>query len=129
MASVNTPSSATPSAFKPGAANGPATGDVERQMEAVRKDIAELTKQVGDLMDQAKDSALEQVKGQARRAKASVDSALSDASDKGREAVDAVRDVADTFGEALEDSLQRRPYATLALAAGLGFLFGATWRR
>jgi ElaB/YqjD/DUF883 family membrane-anchored ribosome-binding protein len=80
-------------------------------------------------MNQTKDSALEQVKGQARRAKASVDSALSDAQDKGREAVDAVRDVADTFGDALEDSLQRRPYATLALAAGIGFLFGATWRR
>ena len=77
----------------------------------------------------AQQSDVDQVKGQARRAKASVDSALSDATDKGRAAVDAVRDVADTFGEALEDSLQRRPYATLALAAGIGFLFGATWRR
>ena len=70
-----------------------------------------------------------QVKTQARRAKAAADSALSDANATGREAVDAFRDVADTFGEAIEDSLKRRPYATLAIVAGIGFLFGAAWRR
>ena len=47
----------------------------------------------------------------------------------GREAVDAFRDVADTFGDAVEDSLKRRPYATLAVVAGIGFLFGAAWKR
>jgi ElaB/YqjD/DUF883 family membrane-anchored ribosome-binding protein len=76
-----------------------------------------------------KDDAMAQVKGQARRAKASVDSAFSDMQDKGRETVDAFRDVADTFGDAVEDSLKKRPYATLAIVAGLGFLFGAAWRR
>ena len=44
-------------------------------------------------------------------------------------APDAFRDVADTFGDAIEDSLKRRPYATLAMVAGIGFLFGAAWRR
>jgi hypothetical protein len=43
--------------------------------------------------------------------------------------MDAFRDVADTFGDAMEDSLRRRPYATLAVVAGIGFLFGAAWRR
>ena len=57
------------------------------------------------------------------------DSALSGAKEAGREAVDAFRDVADTFGDALDDSLKRRPYATLAMVAGIGFLFGAAWRR
>jgi ElaB/YqjD/DUF883 family membrane-anchored ribosome-binding protein len=41
----------------------------------------------------------------------------------------AMRDVSDNFIEALDDSLKNRPYATLAIVAGLGFLFGATWRR
>jgi len=39
------------------------------------------------------------------------------------------RDVADTFGDAVEDSLKRRPYATLAMVAGIGFLVGTAWRR
>ena len=68
-----------------------------------------------------------QVKTQVRRAQDAASSALSDAQATGKEAVDAFRDVADTFGDAIDDSLKRRPYATLAVAAGIGFLFGAAW--
>jgi ElaB/YqjD/DUF883 family membrane-anchored ribosome-binding protein len=84
---------------------------------------------MSDLASEAKDDTMAQVKSQVRSAKAQVDSAISGAQESGREAVDAFRDVADTFGDALEDSLKRRPYATLAIAAGIGFLFGAAWRR
>ena len=54
---------------------------------------------------------------------------VSDAGDKGREAVDAVREVGDNMAHAIDESLKTRPYTTLALAVGIGFLFGATWRR
>ena len=53
--------------------------------------------------------------GQAR----AIDGLLSEASDRGQEAVDAVRDVAEDFSETLEDSMQRRPLTTLALAVPL----------
>jgi ElaB/YqjD/DUF883 family membrane-anchored ribosome-binding protein len=119
--------SSSSSAAKSG--NGTTTTDVEQQLEVLRDDIAELTQQVSNLLNQTKDSAMAQVKSQAQRARASVDGALSDMQDKGRETVDAFRDVADTFGDAVDDSLKRRPYATLAIVAGLGFLFGAAWRR
>ena len=119
--------SSSASAAKSG--NGTTTADVEQQLEVLRDDIAELTQQVSNLLNQTKDSAMAQVKSQAQRARASVDGALSDMQDKGRETVDAFRDVADTFGDAVDDSLKRRPYATLAIVAGLGFLFGAAWRR
>lgn len=109
--------------------NGTTTADVEQQLETIRSDIVQLTQQVADLIGQKRDEAMAQVKGQARRAKASVDTAVSDVSEKGQEAIDAVRDVADTLGEAVEDSLRRRPYATLAMVAGVAFLFGAAWRR
>lgn len=109
--------------------NGTTPADVEKQLETIRDDITELTHQVADLISQAKDDAMAQVKGQARRAKQTADSVLSDATATGRDAVDAFREVADTFGDAVEDSLKRRPYATLAIAAGIGFLFGAAWRR
>jgi ElaB/YqjD/DUF883 family membrane-anchored ribosome-binding protein len=109
--------------------NGTTPADVEKQLETIREDISQLTKQMADLIGQAKDDAMAQMKGQARRAKAQADSLLSDAKETGREAVDAFRDVADTFGDAIDDSLKRRPYATLAMVAGIGFLFGAAWRR
>jgi len=117
------------SAAKAGATNGTTPADIEKQIETIRDDISELTQQVADLIAQAKDNAMAQVKGQARRAKAQADSMLSDVKEGGREAVDAFREVADTFGDAMEDSLKRRPYATLAVVAGIGFLFGAAWRR
>src|SRR4030095_16424661 len=120
---------ATASAPPSRTTNGTTPADVAKQLETLRDDISELTHQVADLVSQAKDSPMAQVREQTRRAKASVDSAISDASATGREAVDAFRDVADTFGEAVENSLKRRPYATLALVAAIGFLFGAAWRR
>lgn len=110
-------------------ANGTTPGDIEKQLETIRDDISQLTTQVADLISQTKDDAMAQVRSQVRGAKAQADSMLSDAKEQGREAVDAFRDVADTFGEAVEDSLKRRPYATLAVVAGIGFLFGAAWRR
>ena len=119
--------SSSASAAKSG--NGVTPSDIEDQMRVIRDDISELTQQMADLIDQTKDEAMAQVKTQARRAKATADSALSDMQDKGRETVDAFREVADTFGDAIDDSLKRRPYATLAIVAGLGFLLGAAWRR
>jgi ElaB/YqjD/DUF883 family membrane-anchored ribosome-binding protein len=123
-------STATPaSAARGTSTNGTAPADIERQLEILRNDISALTQKVSDLASEAKDDTMAQVKSQVRSAKAQVDSAISGAQESGREAVDAFRDVADTFGDALEDSLKRRPYATLAIAAGIGFLFGAAWRR
>ena len=54
---------------------------------------------------------------------------LAAAGAKGREAAGAVREVSDHFVEALDESIRTRPYTTLAMVAGLAFLFGATWRR
>ncbi len=119
---------ATSSASAPRQSNGTTPADVEKQLDVLRGDIAELTEQMADLVTHIKDDTMAQVKSQARRAKASVDSAFGDIQDKGRETVDAFREVADTFGDAVEDSLKRRPYATLAIVAGIGFLFGAAWR-
>ena len=109
--------------------NGTTPGDVEKQIETIRADIAQLNQPVADLVSQAKDNTMAQVKSQVRNVKAQAESVISDAKESGREAIDAFRDVADTFGDAVDDSLKRRPYATLAMVAGIGFLFGAAWRR
>ena len=96
--------------------------DVQEDLEALRADIARLTSQIADLLT-AKGNVAWQ------KAKSSVGGVLSDAETKGEEAVDAVREVRDNVVGAIDESLKQRPYTTLALAVGLGFLFGATWRR
>jgi ElaB/YqjD/DUF883 family membrane-anchored ribosome-binding protein len=118
-----------PTAAKASATGGTTPADVERQLDTIRKDVSELTRQMADLTAYTKDSPMEQVKDQVRRAQAAANSAISDAQATGKDAVDAFREVADTFGDALDDSLKHRPYATLAMAAGIGFLLGAVWRR
>jgi ElaB/YqjD/DUF883 family membrane-anchored ribosome-binding protein len=75
-----------------------------------------------------------------RDTKASVESVIADAGEKGQqalnyagkkgqEAMNNVRGVGDTLAVAIEKSVTTRPYTTLALAVAAGFLFGATWRR
>jgi ElaB/YqjD/DUF883 family membrane-anchored ribosome-binding protein len=63
-----------------------------------------------------------------RKAKSSVAHAISEAESKGQEAVGAVREVGDNIAGAIDSSLETRPYTTLSLALGMGFLFGAIWR-
>ena len=105
-----------------GKAASAASGDIESDLQALREDFGRLAEQVGDILS-SKGSAAWQ------RAKTSVDGVLADAQDKGRDAAGAVREVSDNFVGAIDDSLKTRPYTTLAIVAGLGFLFGATWRR
>jgi ElaB/YqjD/DUF883 family membrane-anchored ribosome-binding protein len=57
-----------------------------------------------------------------------VRSVVSDAQDKGREAVKAVGEVGDNVANAIDKSLEKRPYTTLALAVGVGFILGAMWK-
>jgi ElaB/YqjD/DUF883 family membrane-anchored ribosome-binding protein len=99
-----------------------ASSDIQKDLQALRDDFGRLAEQV---------SAIFSSKGNAawQRAKTGVDGVMSEAQAKGHEAVGAVREVSDNFVEAIDQSIKERPYATLAIAAALGFLFGATWRR
>ena len=103
--------------------------EIQHDLQVVRDDLSRLAQQVASLLGVTGGQALRDVKAQMSRAKQSLDGVLSDASEKGTEAVDTVRESADTALEALEDAVRQRPFATLAIAVGLGFLFGASWRR
>lgn len=105
-----------------GDAASAASGDIQKDVQALRDDFSRLAEQVGDILSSRGNAAWQ-------RAKTSVDGVVSDAQDKGREAMGAMRDVSDNFVDAVDESIKNRPYATLAIVAGLGFLFGATWRR
>jgi ElaB/YqjD/DUF883 family membrane-anchored ribosome-binding protein len=99
-----------------------ASDDIASDLQALRDDFGRLAEQVADIVADKGGKAW-------RRARGSVDHVVSDAQDKGREAVGAMRDVSDNFVEAIDESIAKRPYTTLALVAAAGFIFGATWRR
>jgi ElaB/YqjD/DUF883 family membrane-anchored ribosome-binding protein len=106
----------------PDAGNAAASGDIRDDLAALRDEVARLAQQIADILP---------VRGEAtwRKAKSNVEGVITEAQDKGMEAVDAVREVGDNMLDAVDRSLKERPYTTLALAIGIGFLFGATWRR
>jgi ElaB/YqjD/DUF883 family membrane-anchored ribosome-binding protein len=99
-----------------------ASGDIQADVAALRDDVARLAQELADIVA---------ARGGAtwRKAKSNVEGVISEAQDKGKEAVGAVREVGDNVVDAIDESLKERPYTTLALALGIGFLFGATWRR
>jgi ElaB/YqjD/DUF883 family membrane-anchored ribosome-binding protein len=99
-----------------------ASAEMQSDVQKLREDFQRLADQVAEILTARGTAAWS-------RAKSSVDDVLADAQDKGREAAGAVRDVSDHFVEALDESIKKRPYTTLAIVAGIAFLFGVTWRR
>src|ERR1051326_7405642 len=97
--------------------------DIQRDLQAMRDDMSRLAQQVASLLSITGSEALREVKGQMSR-----DGTLSEAGEKGMEAVDTMREGADTVLESLEEAVRERPFATLAIALGMGFLLGASLR-
>jgi ElaB/YqjD/DUF883 family membrane-anchored ribosome-binding protein len=106
-----------------------AAEDIGNDLQTLRTDVTRLAEQFGEALSTTSHEALGDMKVQIRRIKENVDSIVSDASDRGREAKDAVREVAENSVETLEESLRSRPLTTLGMAIALGFLIGTIWRR
>jgi len=98
------------------------SAEMQNDLQKLRDDFHRLADQVAEIVATRGNTAW-------RRAKSTVDEAVSEAQDKGRDAASAVREVSDNFVDAIDESIKTRPYTTLALVAGIAFLFGATWRR
>jgi len=88
---------------------------LQEDLSAMRDDVGKLSQHVVDLLSAKGGAAY-------KRVKKNFDATTG-------EAADAVRDVRDTFADAIDESIQERPYTTLALAVGIGFVMGAMWRR
>ena len=99
-----------------------ASGDIQKDLHALREDFGRLAEEVTDILAQRGSAAW-------NRAKSSVDEVVSDTQSAGHDAAETLREVTDKVAEAVDEQLKSRPYTTLAVAAGLGFLFGLTWRR
>ena len=102
---------------------------LEKDVAAVKNDISALTEQITDALNSFAGTATKQARRGYKHARANVDSAVDDLSERGSAAMDAAQDAAGSIEEALEDIIQQRPLATVGLVLGLGFLIGAAWRR
>jgi ElaB/YqjD/DUF883 family membrane-anchored ribosome-binding protein len=100
--------------------------DIQGDLKQLRDDVGRLAQQMASLFSETGDEALGEVKERVRRMRENLNGAVSDAGERGRE---AFADVSDNIGEAVESSLREHPMTTVALAVGLGFLFGTAWRR
>jgi ElaB/YqjD/DUF883 family membrane-anchored ribosome-binding protein len=99
-----------------------ASGDIQKDLQKLRDDITRLAEQVADILGKRGSAAWQ-------HATPGMDEAASEAQAQGSEAAETMHELSDRLVEAIDDSIKNRPYTTLAMALGLGFLFGATWRR
>ena len=102
---------------------------LEKDVTAVKSDIAALTDQITDALNTFAGATKKQARRGYKQARASVDSALDDVTARGSDVLGAAQDAAVSIEETLEDAIIQRPIAAVGLALGLGFLIGATWRR
>jgi ElaB/YqjD/DUF883 family membrane-anchored ribosome-binding protein len=102
---------------------------LEKDVAAVKNDISALTDQITDALNAFAGTATKQARRGYNQARANVDTAVDDMSERGSAMMDAAHDAAHSIEETLEDAITQRPLATVGLALGLGFLIGATWRR
>jgi ElaB/YqjD/DUF883 family membrane-anchored ribosome-binding protein len=100
--------------------------DIQRDVQALRDDLAKLAGQMSELLSAGGSEAIAGLKERVHRMQDGLDETMSDVGERGRE---ALSDVSEHLSEALQESIEEHPLTTIALAVGLGFLFGTAWRR
>ena len=100
--------------------------NIQRDVQALRDDLAKLAGQVSELLSAGGGEAIAGIKERVHRMQDGLDETMSDMGERGRE---ALSDVSEHLSDALQESIEEHPLTTIALAVGLGFLFGTEWRR
>jgi ElaB/YqjD/DUF883 family membrane-anchored ribosome-binding protein len=102
---------------------------LQKDVTAVKNDIAALTEQITDALNSFAGTAGKQARRGYNQARANAGAAVDDMSERGSAMMDAAHDTASSIEETLEDVITQRPLATVGLALGLGILIGVAWRR
>jgi ElaB/YqjD/DUF883 family membrane-anchored ribosome-binding protein len=108
---------------------GDAYDRLEKDVTSVKDDIAVLTDKITDALNAVAGIAKKQARRGYKQARANVDSAVGDLSERSGAVMDAAQDAAVSIEETLEEVVTQRPLATVGLALGIGFLIGLAWRR
>jgi ElaB/YqjD/DUF883 family membrane-anchored ribosome-binding protein len=102
---------------------------LEKDVTAVKNDIAALTDQITDALNSFAGTAGKQARRGYQQARANAEQAVDDFSERGSAMMGAAQDAYGSIEETLEDTITQRPLATVGIALGIGFLIGAVWRR
>jgi len=102
---------------------------LQKDLTAVKNDIAHLSQQIADAVSALADIAQRETRRGARRARENVDAVMSDASDRAGAFASAAQEAATSVQESLEEVIEERPLTSVAIAMAVGFLVGVTWRR
>jgi len=102
---------------------------LEKDIEAVKNDISHLSQQISDAVNALTQIANSQTRRGMRRARVQANALMSDASDRAGAVAGAAQDAASSVGDSIAEVVEERPLATVAIAMGIGFLIGVTWRR
>jgi ElaB/YqjD/DUF883 family membrane-anchored ribosome-binding protein len=102
---------------------------LEKEMATMKDAIGGLSDQISDAASDIGAVAQEQARRGMKHPRANMGSMVNDASDRLGVVANRAQSQASSLGDSLEDAVQERPLATLALALGLGFLAGVIWRR
>jgi ElaB/YqjD/DUF883 family membrane-anchored ribosome-binding protein len=102
---------------------------LQKDVKAVKSDIAALTDQITDALNSFAGDARKQARQGYKQARAGAEPAIDDISERGSAMMGAAQDAASSLEETLEDAITQRPLATVGIALGIGFLIGAAWRR
>src|SRR6202140_5827543 len=89
---------------------------LEKDVAAVKNDISALTDQITDVLNSFAGTAKKQARRGYKQARANVDDAVDDMSERGGAMMDAAQDAAVSIEETLEDVITQRPLATVGLA-------------
>ncbi len=106
--------------------------DLQKDLEAIRADIAALTDTVGRLakdMAEARATMRERVKSAAGDAAAAGGDLFTDAMKLGGDAAGAAGDAAHEGLASLESEIRRKPISAVLAALGIGFIVGIIGRR
>lgn len=103
--------------------------NLKKDLQGLRDEMLELSKQVEGLASDAGGEMLDDVKANLARFGETVDDLLASAGARGREAVDAVGEMGGNMVENVEDTIREHPLPALAVAVGLGFVLASTIRR
>jgi ElaB/YqjD/DUF883 family membrane-anchored ribosome-binding protein len=90
--------------------------DIQGDLRQLRDDVGRLAQQMTNLLSDSGDEAFGQIKGRVRQLRDSLNDGMNGASERGRE---ALGEVSETVGTAVETSLRDHPVTTVALAVGL----------
>jgi ElaB/YqjD/DUF883 family membrane-anchored ribosome-binding protein len=102
---------------------------LEKDLKAVKNDIAHLSEQIVDAVNAIKAAAQTEGSRGLKRTRASVDQAMSGASERAGALAEAAQGTASSLADRLGDAIEDRPVAAVAIAFGVGYLVGLSRRR